>query len=285
MIGRSGQVAKSLVERAPDSVSLLVAGRPDVNFEKPESLRSLVSDSEPDIVINAAAYTAVDAAEGDQEAAWQANAFAPGVLAEACARKGAKFIHLSTDFVFDGTAGRPYRETDATNPQSVYGRSKAAGEAAVLAADGPSVTVRTAWVYSPFGKNFAKTIMRLCAERDHLRVVADQKGNPTSALDLADALFSLASQHAAWPQSPSLLHLAGNGSTSRHGFAQAIAEQLPRQPMIEAIATHELPTPAQRPADSRLDSTLAQSEFGITLPDWRDSVHAAVDRLIRETAN
>ena len=278
-------MARSLAERAPDCHTLTFAGRPSVDLANPESLRAAVNDSAADLVINAAAYTNVDAAEEDEAAAWQANAVAPGVLAEACAVAGVKFIHLSTDFVFDGTAGRPYREADATNPQSVYGRSKAAGEAAVLGAGGASVTVRTAWVYSPFGKNFVKTIMRLCAERDHLRVVADQRGNPTSALDLADALFSLANQHSAWPSTPSLLHLAGTGSTTWHGLADAIGNELQRRPVIEAIATREHPTPAKRPADSRLDGALARTAFGISLPDWRASVPRIVDRLTNEAAH
>ncbi|MEM6848069.1 MAG: dTDP-4-dehydrorhamnose reductase [Pseudomonadota bacterium] len=284
VIGRSGQVARSMAARAPDDHTLMFAGRPSVDLTNPDSLRSAVNDSGADLVINAAAYTAVDAAEDDEGAAWQANAVAPGVLAQACAAAGIKLIHISTDFVFDGTAGRPYREADATNPQSVYGRSKAAGEAAVLAAEGASVTVRTAWVYSPFGKNFVKTIMRLCAERDHLRVVADQRGNPTSALDLADALFSLADQHDVWPGSPSLLHLAGSGSTTWHGLAQVIGDQLQRRPVIEPIATHEYPTPAQRPADSRLDGTLARTDFGIALPDWRGSVRDTIERLSNDEA-
>ena len=221
VIGRTGQVATALVERA-GTHTVTALGRPDVDLADPASLAEALERTRPDAVVNAAAYTAVDAAESDEAAARVLNADGPSALAQLCAEAAVPLVHLSTDYVFDGTLDRPYREDDATGPQSAYGRTKLAGEEAVRAAGGRAITARTAWVYAPFGKNFVRTMLRLGAERDHLRVVADQHGNPTSALDIADAILALCAASDGWPQTPDTVHLAGTGEATWHSFAETI---------------------------------------------------------------
>ena len=251
VIGRSGQVATALVERAgPHRVVAL--GRPEADLTDPDSLVAALAAVRPDAVFNAAAYTAVDAAEADEAAAHALNADGPGALARLCAERDVPLIHLSTDYVFDGTLDRPYREDDTTGPTSAYGRTKLAGERAVTAAGGRALIARTAWVYAPFGRNFVRTMLRLGAERDVMRVVADQRGNPTSALDIADALVAIAAAND-WPATPEVVHLAGSGETTWHGFATAIFAASPYRPRVDPVATADYPTPARRPANSRLD--------------------------------
>lgn len=281
VVGRTGQVATALVERAPHhGVRVTALGRPQLDLIDPDSVAAALAATRPDRVVNAAAYTAVDAAESDEAAAFALNATGPEHLARLCAEAEIPLVHLSTDYVFDGTLGRPYRESDPTAPQSVYGRSKEAGEVAVRAAGQRALVVRTAWVYAPFGRNFVRTMLRLGAERDHLRVVADQHGNPTSALDIADALLALCAAAPQWPHSPQLLHLAGSGEATWHALAQAIFSHAPFAPTVEAIATAAYPTPAPRPANSRLDCTRLARDYGLVLPDWRDSLGATVRRLL-----
>jgi len=288
VIGRSGQVARSLLEAAVSvpNLKVVAVGRPEVELGTPRTLAAAVARHAPDLVINAAAYTAVDAAESDADTAFRHNAQAPEVLARACAREDVPLVHLSTDYVFDGTAGRPYREDDLPTPLGIYGRSKGAGEAAVAAALDRCLIVRTAWVHSPFGRNFTKTMLRLGNERDRLGVVADQRGCPTYAPHLAEFLL-LASCRAISPAPPvwGIYHAVGAGDTTWHGFAEAIFEAAaaagrPR-PRVEAIATVDYPTPAPRPADSRLDTAKIQATFGATLPSWRSGVSAAVTALLR----
>lgn len=277
--GRSGQVATALRERAGRH-AVTALGRPDLDLTDPASLAAALDRVRPDAVVNAAAFTAVDRAETEASAAFALNADGPATLARLAADRGVPLVHLSTDYVFDGTLPRPYREDDPTGPGTVYGRSKLAGEAAVIAAGGPALVVRTAWVYAPFGHNFVRTMLRLAAERDTLRVVADQHGNPTSALDIADALLRLLEARGDWPGSPELLHLAGTGETTWHGLAEAVVALSPRRPTVEPIATADYPTPAARPANSRLDCTRLADRWGVTLPDWRDSVREVVARLL-----
>ena len=243
------------------------------DFDHPDSLRQLVTDTAPDIVVNAAAYTAVDRAEDEPAAAFRANAEAPRVLATACAARGAMLVHYSTDYVFDGQGQRPYREDDATAPLGVYGASKLAGEQAISAAGGAHFIFRTAWVYGTHGHNFMKTMLRLAGERDELRVVGDQSGTPTPAYLIADAtataLDRLSMQHSG------IYHLTANGRTSWHGFAEAIVAEafdrgmLTRRPTVNAITTAEFPTRAQRPAFSCLDNERLETALGIEFPEWR----------------
>ena len=252
------------------------------DFSQPESLPALLDRVAPDIVVNAAAYTAVDRAEQEAELVFRINAEAPDVLAGACATRGATFVHYSTDYVFDGQGTRPYREEDATSPLGVYGASKLAGEIAVLSSGARHLVFRTAWVYAAHSHNFLRTMLRVGAERDTLRVVADQVGTPTPAALLADvtaqALRAQAGPSGLW-------HLTPTGQASWHAFAEAIFEGavarglLARAPRVEAITTADYPTPAARPAYSVLDCGALQRDYGVALPDWRAGLAATLDEL------
>ena len=242
------------------------------DFDCPDSLAALVQRVAPAIVVNAAAYTAVDKAEDDVDAAFRTNAEAPGVLARACALRDIPFVHYSTDYVFDGQGSRPYREDDPTAPLGVYGASKLAGEDAVRSVGGRHLILRTAWVYGRHGHNFMKTMLRLGAERDELRVVADQVGTPTPAALIADVTTELLGLRDA----PSgTFHLTPRGETSWHGFAEAILEEalalglIPRAPKVIPIATSDYPTRARRPGYSRLDIGRLEQVLGRALPEWR----------------
>ena len=242
------------------------------DFDRPDTLAALVERVAPAIVVNAAAYTAVDKAEDDVDAAFRTNAEAPGVLARACALRDIPFVHYSTDYVFDGQGSRPYREDDPTAPLGVYGASKLAGEDAIRAAGGRHLILRTAWVYGQHGHNFMKTMLRLGAERDELRVVADQVGTPTPAALIADVTTELLGLRDA----PSgTFHLTPRGETSWHGFAEAILEEalarglIPRAPKVIPIATSDYPTRARRPGYSRLDIGRLEQVLGRALPEWR----------------
>jgi len=252
------------------------------DFDDPGSLAALVERIAPDVVVNAAAWTAVDRAETEREAAFRANAEAPRVLADACAQRGARLVHYSTDYVFDGLGARPYREDDATSPLGVYGASKLAGEEAIRASGADHVILRTAWVYASRGKNFLLTMLRLGAERDRLRVVADQFGTPTSATLIADTTARVIAHPS---RASGTWHLTASEQTSWHGFAEAIfagaVERglLPHAPGVEAIATSDYPTPAARPAYSVLDTTRLRERFEIHLPEWRAALGQALDAL------
>ena len=242
------------------------------DFDCPDSLAALVQRVAPAIVVNAAAYTAVDKAEDDVDAAFRTNAEAPGVLARAGALRDIPFVHYSSDYVFDGQGSRPYREDDPTAPLGVYGASKLAGEDAIRAAGGRHLILRTAWVYGQHGHNFMKTMLRLGAERDELRVVADQVGTPTPAALIADVTTELLGLRDA----PSgTFHLTPRGETSWHGFAEAILEEalarglIPRAPKVIPIATSDYPTRARRPGYSRLDIGRLEQVLGRALPEWR----------------
>lgn len=281
--GGSGQLATALETLAiARRLSVRRVGRPDFDFDRPASIGETMQAVRPSAVINAAAYTAVDAAESDGAAAYRANRDGPGVLAACCAEQGIPFLHVSTDYVFDGTKDGWYVETDPTNPQGVYGASKLAGEAAVLSAHPFAVVARTAWVYAAEGKNFVRTMLRLAERMPKLRVVADQVGCPTAAGDLAAALLDMLPSCAA-PRPQRVFHLAGTGSTSWHGFATAIFESAARYgaatPAVEPIGTADYPTPAKRPANSRLDCGLAARAFGVRLPPWRASLDRTIDAI------
>lgn len=292
VIGATGQVARALAERArQQDLSVVLVGRPDLDLAVPASIARTIEAAPCDIVVNAAAYTAVDQAESDEEAAHRVNAVGPGLLAAAAARKGVPIIQLSTDYVFDGRADEPYREDHAVAPVSVYGRTKLAGEIAVQDANQDWVILRTAWVYSPFGKNFVKTMLRLAADRDEISVVDDQQGSPTSALDIADAILAVSRNLMRGREDASLrgvFHLAGAGFTTWAGLA-AYVFQLSGQmggpsARVRPIRTAEYPTPARRPLNSRLDTSKLAAVHGVQLPDWRQSVSPCVQRLIQELA-
>jgi dTDP-4-dehydrorhamnose reductase len=279
--GGSGQVAQALADAAAGR-PMQVVGRPQFDFDRPESLRATLDAIAPSLVINAAAYTAVDKAESDAEAAFRANRDGPALLAAWCAGRGARLIHISTDYVFDGLKGAPYAEDDPTNPTGVYGASKLAGEQAVLASGARAVVLRTAWVYAPRGRNFVLTMLNAARKTDRLRVVADQRGSPTAAADLAAAILAIAD---GWDDARcGLYHAAGSGETTWHGLACAVFERAARhglrRPQVEAITTADWPTPARRPPDSRLDCSRLARAWGVVLPHWEESVARTVDAAL-----
>lgn len=287
--GRDGQIATSLLEagKARDGIEVVAVGRPALDLTQPDTVFQALAAARPDIVVSAAAYTAVDQAEDEPDLAFAVNAVGAGKVAEAAARLGVPVIHLSTDYVFDGSKDGAYVETDATAPLGVYGASKLAGEQAVAAANPRHLILRTAWVYSPFGRNFVKTMLRLAADRDEISVVADQWGNPTSALDIADAILHAAAMlrdDEAF-DGYGIYHLAGTGETSWSGFARHILDTSARYggptARVRDIATSDYPTKAQRPRNSRLSSAKFASVFGWNAPDWRQSTETGVRCLLR----
>lgn len=289
VVGNSGQVASSLREIADsfDGGQFAFAGRPRLDLTDSAGVYEMIEAVSPDVIINTAAFTAVDDAETDFSGAVTINAAAPGLIAAAARAVGSRLIHLSTDYVFDGLAQEPYRETAAVGPINVYGRTKLAGEQAVRTELNDHLIIRTAWVYSPFGRNFVKTILRACETRDVLRVVHDQVGSPTSALDLAEGLVAILRQ---WQTQPNLgvsetYHLAGQGRASWANVAEevvAASEQLggPTADVIR-ITTKEWPTAARRPLNSQLDSERFHATFGHVLPPWKSSVRSVVERLLQ----
>jgi dTDP-4-dehydrorhamnose reductase len=287
--GTQGQVAQSLVERASAhaGMSVVPLGRPELDLLDLERIEAAIGAARPDAVVNAAAYTAVDQAESEPELAQRINGDAAGRVAAAAARLNVPVLHLSTDYVFDGTLERPYRESDPVAPLGVYGRTKLDGERQVAAATANHAILRTAWVYSPFGKNFVKTMLRLSESRPEVRVVADQRGSPTSALDIADALLVMGRRMVEEHGNIDLrgtFHLTGSGEATWAAFAEAIfqhAERHGRSPVrVVPITSAEYPTPAQRPANSRLDCSRLAHTYGVRLPDWRASTAACIDRLL-----
>ncbi len=284
--GRDGQLARSLADRAArhPGLEVVTLGRPDLDLERPSTVAGLIAEARPDIVVNAAAYTAVDKAEQESAIAFAVNRDGAAAVAETAARLEVPLVHVSTDYVYGGDKPGPYVESDPTAPLGVYGRSKLAGEEAVRAAHPGAVILRTSWVYSPFGNNFVKTMLRFASERDELRVVDDQTGNPTSALDLADAILRIAPRLAGEPPSPQVLHLAGEGSVTWHGFAAYIFERAAKRgirvPRLVAIPTSAYPTPARRPANSRLDCSAFRERFGFSPPFWQHGVDETLSRLL-----
>ena len=284
--GTTGQVVTSLIERGTAAGHDVIAiGRPDLDLADPASVVRALKGAAPDVVVSAAAYTAVDKAESESDLAFAVNGAGPGAVAQAAKVFGVPLIHISTDYVFDGTLDRPYVESDPTGPTGVYGASKLAGERAVLDGHDNSAVLRVAWVYSPFGGNFVKTMLRLAADRDDLGVVGDQVGNPTSALAIADGILQVATNMVA-DSSPSLrgiFHMTAPGEASWADFAQAIFEASTARggpsASVRPIGTADYPTPAIRPANSRLDCGLIARVHGVTLPDWRTSLDEVMERL------
>lgn len=288
VIGADGQVARSLREAAVgrEGVTLMAAARPEVDLLRPETIERAIDAFAPDIVVNPAAYTAVDKAESEPEAAFALNRDGAGFVAAAAARRGVPIIHLSTDYVFDGRKTSPYVETDAVGPQSAYGLSKLEGERAVAAANPRHIILRTAWVYAPFGNNFVRTMLRLAAERDRLRVVDDQVGCPTYAPDIAEAILKIVStlQASGWrAEVGGICNLAGPDQVTWCAFARTIinmqAAKGGRVIPVDSITTSDYPTPAARPANSRLSTARLQLLFDIRLPSLQNSLAACLDRL------
>jgi dTDP-4-dehydrorhamnose reductase len=290
--GKAGQVATELAARLPMHGHAVMALRPpELDVTDAASIARAFAAFRPDALINAAAYTAVDRAEEQPDAVFAVNATGPLLLGQAAARAGIPVIHFSTDYVFDGTKGAPYTEDDAPNPLGVYGASKLAGERALHAATPRATTLRTAWVCSPHAANFVKTMLRLAAERDALRVVADQHGAPTFADDLADATIALLPHVVAAPAGHpcfDVFHLTGTPHTTWHHFTGAIlagaAARGWRVPPLSPIATAEYPTRARRPADTRLDCSGAARVLGLAAPDWRAGLERCLDALLGEGA-
>ncbi len=286
--GARGQVVTSMLERAPPGVEVVAMGRPALDLADPRSIERAFDGELADVVVNAAAYTAVDKAEAEEALATRINGDGAGLVAAAARALGAPIIQLSTDYVFDGASGRPYREDDPTGPIGAYGRSKLAGEEAVAAANPRHAILRTAWVYSPFGANFVKTMLRLGETRSEVRVVADQIGSPTSALDIADAVFAVAGALVARPspETYGVFHMTGAGEASWAEFAQSVfaqAHALGRPAVsVAPIATADYPTPARRPANSRLDGARFKRDYGVELPHWRGSLKVVVERLLAQ---
>jgi len=289
--GREGQVARSLVERAAERNEIVMLGRPQLDLAGPaEAITAAVEAAHPDAIVSAAAYTQVDKAESEPELAFAINERGAGAVARAASRLGVPLIHISTDYVFDGTKAEPYVEDDLPGPAGVYGASKLAGEKAVLAEHGDCAVLRTAWVYSPFATNFVKTMLRLAEARDEVSVVADQRGNPTSALDIADAVLSIAGNLRAGsgPELRGVFHMTASGEASWADLAQAVFDASARvggsAARVNRISTADYPTAAQRPANSRLDCSRLERVHGVRLPDWRQSLQVVVDRLVQSGA-
>lgn len=280
--GREGQLARSLAEKAlgHPGLDLVFTSRAEADLSSSGSVAAAIAAVRPDLVINAGAYTAVDKAEEEPALAFRINADGAGEAAEAARGIGAAIIQISTDYVFDGQASEPYVEDDLANPLSVYGRSKLAGEEAVRVANHDHLIIRTAWVHSPFGRNFVKTMVQAAREREVLNVVADQFGSPTSALDLADAVLTLAGRRAGFGET---WHLAGGGSASWADLAAEVMTHCRRLGQsaaeVHPIRTADWPTKAVRPANAVLDCARAERDLGVRLPDWRRSVAETVERL------
>lgn len=283
--GRDGQIVSGLLERAAlaPSVEVQTIGRPQLDLSRPETLCGHVARLSPDIVVSVAAYTAVDGAEDDQETAMTVNAVAPGILAEEAAALDIPIIHISTDYVFSGRKADAYVEEDEVDPLGVYGRSKLAGEQAVAQKNPRHVILRTAWVYSPFGRNFVKTMLRVAAEREAVSVVSDQYGNPTSAFDIADGILAVARALHSGNGQFGTFHLAGRGATTWAGFASHVfaVSRGSGGPwaQVNEIVTAEYPSRACRPANSRLSCAKFAAAYGMVTPHWRQSVSSVVRRL------
>ncbi len=290
--GSNGQVGFELRRSLAPLGRVIALDRAGCDLSRPDALRGVLREWRPDVIVNAAAYTAVDKAEADVDAALAINAVAPGVLAEEARAAGSLLVHYSTDYVFDGGKQGPYVETDAVNPQSVYGKSKLAGERAIEAAGATALVLRTCWVAGAHGGNFAKTMLKLGRERDTLRVIADQFGAPTTASLIADVTAQIVSRHWLHGRRESfpagLYHLAASGETTWHGYATEVLKsaaargiELKVDPArIEAIPTSAYPLPAPRPANSRLDTRKLRETFGIYLPDWREGMHLLLDQIL-----
>jgi dTDP-4-dehydrorhamnose reductase len=285
LIGKIGQVGWELRRTLAPMAQVTCVDFPEIDLTNGDSIRQWVGDAKPQVIINAAAYTAVDKAETEPDRAMQINGLAPGILAEEAKKAGALLVHYSTDYIFDGSKTQPYVETDTPNPLGSYGRSKLAGDTAVLAAGGAHLIFRLCWVYGARGQNFMLTMMRLARERDKLRVVNDQVGCPTWSRMIAETTTLALKQALAAPDPAGytgVYHLASSGVTSWHGFAEAIINLMPaaekKCSLVEAISTADYPTPTKRPAYSVLNCDKLERTFNLRLPNWQDSLRDVLDK-------
>ena len=281
--GQHGQVSQELQRRLEGLGELIVLGSKQLDLADVDLIRQQVRVHRPDLIINAAAHTAVDQAESEPDAAFAINAIAPGILAEEAKALGIPLIHYSTDYVFDGSKPAPYTENDTPNPLGVYGQSKLAGEQAIAAVGGKYLILRTSWVYSSHGKNFLLTMQRLLQEKPQMRIVADQIGAPTWAGTIADRTRALIERWQAGDAGEwGVYHLTAQGETSWFGFAEAIGEQLRAEGKpcaeLEAIPSSAYPTPAMRPLNSRLDCSRLQQQWHVSQPQWQDALHECLAR-------
>ncbi len=284
--GADGQVGKQLILfGAVANHEVIAVNRNELDITKTDDVKNIVSDINPHIVVNAAAYTAVDKAESEEDIAYAVNRDGPANLAKACAEQQIPLIHISTDYVFDGTKQGPYQETDQVNPTSIYGKSKEAGESAIRERLDQHIILRTSWVFSADGGNFVKTMLRLASERDHLRIVADQHGGPTSAASIAKACLNIADQVVSKEQASfGTYHFSGTAPTTWYDFAKEIfakaSEKTGKQPSVDPITTEEYPTPAIRPQNSVLACDKVLNNFGIEQPSWQNDLETVLNILI-----
>ena len=277
VFGRTGQVARALIASGPEmGVEITALGRDAADLADPTACAAIIKESNTGAVINAAAWTAVDAAETEEAAARVINADAPTAMAQACAAKGLPFVHLSTDYVFDGVEGPAWRPEDPTGPLGAYGRTKREGELGVMAAGGTYAILRTAWVFDVTGQNFVTTMLRVSETRDALRVVADQIGGPTPATAIAEACLVIAKTLSEGGAKSGIYHFSGAPDVSWADFARAIFDLADRDVSVSDIKTAEYPTPARRPANSRLDCSSTETTFGLKQPDW----HTALAKML-----
>ena len=279
VFGRSGQLANAIVNEAHSDINVVAVGRNEADLAVAGAAASIIAVQKPDIVINAAAYTAVDNAETDSAAAARLNAEAPTEIAAAANEIGALFIHVSTDYVFDGAAEHKYAETDQTNPLNIYGKTKRDGEIAVMEKHPDAVVLRTSWVFSETGANFVKTMLRLAETRDKLTIVADQIGGPTSARDIAHAILAIAAKRHRGAPGAGLYHFQGTPAVSWADFARKIFEIAGKPVDVTDITSAGYPTPAARPHNTILDCARIERDFGIGQPDWRQSLRQTIAAL------
>jgi dTDP-4-dehydrorhamnose reductase len=272
VFGKTGQVATELARRMPPGWLATFLGRDAADLSDPAACAAAVMAAQADVVINAAAWTAVDRAETEEPAALLVNADSPGAMARACAARGLPFLHISTDYVFDGSGTRPWQVDDPTGPLGAYGRTKLAGEDMVRAAGGPHAILRTSWVFSAHGANFVKTMLRVGKTRDTLTVVDDQTGGPTPAAAIADALIAIAAAFAAGQGRSGTYHFSGTPDVTWADFARAIFAAAGMSVTVTGIPTSAYPTPARRPANSRLDCAALTAAYGISRPDWQSGL-------------
>ncbi|WP_275099264.1 dTDP-4-dehydrorhamnose reductase [Sedimenticola hydrogenitrophicus] len=290
LFGKTGQVGTELQRTLPQLGQLKSCGREVADLEDQESLKAVIRDYRPDIIVNAAAYTAVDRAEAEPGKANRINAEAVSLLAEEAKRLDAWLVHYSTDYVFDGTNDQPYIETDQPNPLGIYGETKLKGEESIRRSGCKYLIFRTSWVYGAHGSNFIKTILRLAREREALNIVADQHGAPTSAALIAEISAKAIPAILSGAMHPGTYHLAASGDTTWHELARRIVSRahqlgmplLLKPEQVQPIPTIDYPTPATRPMNSRLDSSLLATTLGTTLPDWQSEVDCFIDNLVRE---
>ena len=276
--GANGQLGMELQQLASSysAFEFIFTTREELPLDSPDVIDSFITDHQPQYVINCAAYTAVDKAESEKDLAYKVNAEAPGIIAAACKKNGIQLIHISTDYVFNGMGKTPYKEEDATDPVNLYGDSKLEGEKKVMHFNPDAIIIRTAWVYSEFGKNFVKTMLRLMADKDQISVVGDQSGTPTYAADLAEAILHIISLQQ-WKAG--IYHFSNEGNITWYDFAVAIKELSGSFCKVNPISTAQYPTPAKRPFYSVLDKTKIQQTFGIRTKDWKTSLAICIERL------